>query len=41
MEERLRLINGELSIESQLRRGTTLHARVPLSSESDPVEAVS
>jgi signal transduction histidine kinase len=41
MEERLRLINGELSIESQFRRGTTLHARVPLSSESDPVEAVS
>jgi signal transduction histidine kinase len=41
MEERLRLINGELSIESQPRRGTTLHARVPLSSESDPVDAVS
>jgi signal transduction histidine kinase len=41
MEERLRLINGELSIESQPRRGTTLHARVPLSAESDPVEAVS
>jgi signal transduction histidine kinase len=41
MEERLRLINGNLSIESQIRRGTTLHARVPLSSESDPLEAVS
>ncbi len=41
MEERLRLINGNLSIESQPRRGTTLHARVPLSSESDLVEAVS
>jgi signal transduction histidine kinase len=33
MEERLRLINGKLSIESQPRRGTTLHARVSLSSE--------
>ena len=41
MEERLRLINGRLSIESQSGHGTTLHARVPLSSESDLVEAVS
>jgi len=40
MEERLRLINGKLSIESQPTRGTTIHARVPLSSESDLVEAV-
>jgi PAS domain S-box-containing protein len=32
MEERLKLLNGTLSIESQLQRGTTIHARVPLSS---------
>jgi PAS domain S-box-containing protein len=30
MEERIRLVNGELSIESQLQRGTTIHAHVPL-----------
>jgi signal transduction histidine kinase len=41
MEERLRLINGKLSIESQPNRGTTLHARVPLSSESHLVQDVS
>jgi PAS domain S-box-containing protein len=29
MRERLKLLNGTLSIESQLRRGTTIHARVP------------
>jgi len=33
MQERLRLVNGELSIESQAKRGTTIHARVPLHSE--------
>jgi PAS domain S-box-containing protein len=32
MEERLKLLNGTLSIESQLQRGTTIHARVPFSS---------
>jgi PAS domain S-box-containing protein len=32
MEERLKLLNGTLSIESQLQRGTTIHARGPLSS---------
>jgi PAS domain S-box-containing protein len=31
MRERLKLVDGELSIESQLRKGTTIHARVPLS----------
>jgi PAS domain S-box-containing protein len=31
MQERLRLLNGELSIDSQLERGTTIHARVPFS----------
>jgi PAS domain S-box-containing protein len=40
MLERLKLVNGELSIESQPRRGTTIHARVPLSSASDPERAV-
>jgi PAS domain S-box-containing protein len=29
MQERLRLLNGTLSIESQLERGTTIHASVP------------
>lgn len=31
MEERLKLLNGTLSIESQLQRGTTIHARAPFS----------
>jgi len=35
MEERLKLLNGTLSIETQLKRGTTIHARVPISSEMD------
>lgn len=30
MKERLKLVHGELSIESQLQRGTTVRARVPL-----------
>jgi PAS domain S-box-containing protein len=30
MKERLRLVGGELSINSQPERGTTIHARVPL-----------
>jgi PAS domain S-box-containing protein len=30
MEERLKLLKGTLSIESQLQRGTTIHASVPL-----------
>jgi signal transduction histidine kinase len=33
MQERLRLLNGTLSIESQLERGTTIHASVPYRSE--------
>jgi signal transduction histidine kinase len=32
MEERLKVLNGALSIDSQPKRGTTIHARVPLSS---------
>jgi PAS domain S-box-containing protein len=39
MEERLKLLNGTFSIESQPKRGTTIHARVPLSSESDSMRA--
>jgi PAS domain S-box-containing protein len=33
IRERLNLVNGTLSIESQPRSGTTIHARVPLNSE--------
>jgi PAS domain S-box-containing protein len=35
MEERLRLVNGTFSIESQTQRGTTIHARVPLGGTGD------
>ena len=35
MEERLKLVSGTLSIASKLQSGTTIHARVPLSSASD------
>jgi PAS domain S-box-containing protein len=40
MQERLQLVKGKFSIDSQPQRGTTIHARVPLSSESDSVRAV-
>ena len=40
MQERLRLVNGELSINSQRKGGTTVHARVPLSPISDSTRAV-
>jgi signal transduction histidine kinase len=39
MEERLKLLKGTLSIESQPKRGTTIHARVPLSSGHDSIRA--
>jgi PAS domain S-box-containing protein len=39
MEERLRLVGGELSIKSQPKRGTTIHARVPFDSASDSARA--
>jgi PAS domain S-box-containing protein len=39
MEERLRLVKGTLSIDSQPKRGTIIHARVPHSSGSDSVRA--
>ena len=39
MEERLKLVKGTLSINSQPKRGTTIHASVPLSSGSDSMRA--
>jgi PAS domain S-box-containing protein len=39
MEERMKLLNGTFSIESRPKRGTTIHARVPLSSGSDSMRA--
>jgi PAS domain S-box-containing protein len=40
MEERLKLLNGTFSIESQPQRSTTIHARVPFSSGEDSLRAV-
>ena len=37
MEERLKILTGTLSIESQPKCGTTIHARVPLTSGSGSV----
>jgi signal transduction histidine kinase len=39
MRERVKLVNGELSIESQPNRGTTIRARVSLGSQSDSIRA--
>jgi PAS domain S-box-containing protein len=39
MQERLRLVGGELSINSQPKGGTTIHARVPFHSSSDSARA--
>src|SRR5258706_11814441 len=39
MRERVKLVNGTLSIESQPQRGTTICARVPLSPGSDSMRA--
>ncbi len=39
MEERLKLVNGTLSIDSQPKRGTTIHARVQFSLRSDSMRA--
>ncbi len=39
MEERLKLVKGTFSIDSQPKRGTTIHARVPLNSGSDSMRA--
>jgi PAS domain S-box-containing protein len=39
MAERVKLVDGQLSIDSQLNRGTTIRARVPLSVRSDSMRA--
>jgi len=39
MRERMQLVRGEISINSQPGSGTTIHARVPFSSSSDSVRA--
>jgi len=39
MQERLRLVHGDLSIKSDRKGGTTIHARVPVGSASDSVRA--
>jgi len=39
MEERLKLVNGTLSIESLVDRGTTIHACVPLGSARESMRA--
>jgi PAS domain S-box-containing protein len=39
MEERLKLVKGMLSIESQPKRGTTIHACVPFDSGTNSVRA--
>jgi len=36
MKERLKLVDGDLSIDSQSEHGTTIHARVPLCSGIRP-----
>jgi PAS domain S-box-containing protein len=41
MRERLHLVKGELSIDSAPKRGTTIHARVPLTDEGDKDESTS
>jgi PAS domain S-box-containing protein len=39
MEERLKLVNGTLTINSKPRSGTTIHATVPLRSDAVPLRA--
>jgi PAS domain S-box-containing protein len=39
MEERLKLLNGIISIESRPEHGTAIHARLPLSSGNDSMRA--
>jgi signal transduction histidine kinase len=39
MEERLKLVKGTLSIDSQPERGTTIEARVPFSAVGDSIRA--
>lgn len=39
MQERMKLVRGELSIDSQPGRGTTIHAWVPLSAKNNSLRA--
>jgi two-component system NarL family sensor kinase len=39
MQERLKLVKGTLSINSQPKRGTTIDARAPLKSGSESMRA--
>jgi signal transduction histidine kinase len=39
MQERIRLVNGTIEIQSKPMGGTTVHVRVPLSSENAPQQA--
>jgi len=39
MKERLKLVGGELALDTQLQRGTTIHARVPLRPRSRAASA--
>lgn len=39
MKERLKLVDGELLLDSQLQRGTKIHARVPLASNAVAAKA--
>ena len=41
MEERLKLVSGVLTVNSEPNRGTTIRARVPLSSTSEPIRLAS
>ena len=40
MKERLKLVDGQLSINSKLQVGTTIHARVPLNLRMNSAKAV-
>src|SRR5436190_16383895 len=39
MKERMKLVSGELRIDSQPGKGTTVHARVPLTSDTLPAKS--
>jgi signal transduction histidine kinase len=39
MKERLKLVNGELFIDSHAHRGTTVHARVPFNCGKEAAQA--
>jgi signal transduction histidine kinase len=40
MQERLKLVKGSLSIDTQPKRGTTIHARIPLGVGSDSMHVI-